>query len=131
MRFLGALLGATCLSAASASLAAVPEAPADPQVFGLGQIVVPAPKAGRAPVPGVHLLRSLDVASDRWTVISTGLRYYRTGAYTQAGLRIDYAVTDKVEIGVGAHNLFDDTYQLADGFPEPGRSYFASVRARY
>ena len=84
-----------------------------------------------SPLPGVHVLPSLDVASDRWTAISTGLRYYRTGAYTQAGLRIDYAVTDKIEIGVGARNIFDDTYQLVDGFPEPGRSYFASIRARY
>lgn len=83
------------------------------------------------PIPRLHILPSLDVASDRWTVTSNGARYYRTGAYVQAGLRADYAVTDKVEIGVGARNLFDDAYQLVDGFPEPGRSFFASIRARY
>lgn len=84
-----------------------------------------------SPVAKLHILPNIDLASNRWTVIAAGTRYYRTGAYAQANLRIDYAVTDKVEIGVGARNIFDDNYQLVDGFPEPGRSWFASIRARY
>lgn len=84
-----------------------------------------------SPVSKLHVLPSLDLASNRWTVISTGARYYRTGAYAVANLRVDYSVTDKVDIGVGGRNLFDNNYQLVDGFPEPGRSYFASIRARY
>ena len=62
---------------------------------------------------------------------TAGTRYYRTGSYVQANLRVDYALLDGVEIGVGARNLFDDDYTLTDGFPEPGRSFFASLRARY
>jgi iron complex outermembrane receptor protein len=96
---------------------------------------VPAHKAflyvDWSPAPKLHILPNADLASDRWTVTSTGARYYRTGGYAQVNLRIDYAVTDKIEIGVGARNLLDDNYQLVDGFPEPGRSYFASIRARY
>lgn len=48
-----------------------------------------------------------------------------------AALRIDYAVTERVTVGVGARNLFDRNYMLTDGFPEPGRSFFAGIRARY
>ncbi len=58
-------------------------------------------------------------------------RYYRTGRYVQANLRIDDEVIDGIEIGVGAKNLFDHYHVLTDGFPEPGRSFFASIRARY
>ncbi|WCT73976.1 TonB-dependent receptor [Sphingomonas naphthae] len=84
-----------------------------------------------APVSRVHIVPNLDIASDRWTVNTAGTRYYRTGSYVQANLRVDVTVIEGVEIGVGGRNLFDDSYQLADGFPEPGRSFFASVRARY
>jgi len=84
-----------------------------------------------APIARVHILPSADIASSRWTVNSAGTLYYRTGSYANVGLRVDYALLDGVEIGVGARNLLDDNYQLVDGFPEPGRSFFLSVRARY
>jgi iron complex outermembrane receptor protein len=34
-------------------------------------------------------------------------------------------------VGIGARNLFDANYRLVDGYPEQGRSFFASLRARY
>jgi iron complex outermembrane receptor protein len=84
-----------------------------------------------SPVEQLHIVPNVDIASDRWTVNTAGTRYYRTGSYVMANLRIDYAVADGVEIGVGGRNLFDDNFMLTDGFPEPGRSFFASIRARY
>lgn len=84
-----------------------------------------------SPVERLHIIPNVDIASDRWTVNTAGTRYYRTGSYVLANLRIDYEVLDNVDVGVGARNLFDDNYTLTDGFPEPGRSLFASIRARY
>lgn len=89
-----------------------------------------------APVEKLHIVPSVDLASNRWTLFtalpaSAPQRYYRTGAYVNAGLRVDYAITDGIEIGVGGRNLFDDYYTLTDGFPEAGRTLFASIRARY
>lgn len=83
------------------------------------------------PAARLHVLPNLDLASDRWTVTSAGTRYYRTGAYVLLNARVDYDVTDQVQLGVGGRNLTDSSYQLVDGFPEQGRTFFISVRARY
>lgn len=92
--------------------------------------------AAWSPIAALHIVPSVDFASKRTTLDTyapgaTTAVYYRTGAYMQANLRVDYEIFDNVEIGVGARNLFDDYHVLTDGFPEPGRSFFASLRARY
>ncbi|TGX44726.1 TonB-dependent receptor [Sphingomonas naasensis] len=88
------------------------------------------------PVVALEVAPSVEFASDRTTVTpasANGLTpvYYDTGSYVSAGLRIDYAVLPQVTLGIGARNLFDANYVLTDGFPEPGRSLFAVLRARY
>ncbi len=88
------------------------------------------------PMGGLEIVPSVEFASDRTTVTpasANGLApvYYDTGSYVTAGLRIDYAILPEVTLGVGARNLFDSDYVLTDGFPEQGRSLFASIRARY
>ena len=83
------------------------------------------------PVGALHILPSVEIASDRWTVTTDGSLYYRTGSYVRADLRVDYDVLENVTLGIGARNLFDDSYQLTDGFPEPGRRYFLSARTRF
>ncbi|CAN5243497.1 TonB-dependent receptor [soil metagenome] len=84
-----------------------------------------------SPVTALHILPNLDVASDRWVVNTAGTRYYRMGSYALVNLRMDYEVRPGVAIGVGGRNLFDDNYSTADGYPEAGRSLFASLRVRY
>ncbi len=84
-----------------------------------------------SPTSRLHIIPNVDIASNRWIVNTAGTRYYRSGSYVQANLRVDFDILDSVTLGVGARNLFDDYYVLADGFPEQGRSLFASLRARY
>lgn len=83
------------------------------------------------PIGGLRIVPNVDIASDRVTSNTAVTRYYKTGSYVVANIRVDYEVAEGLEIGVGARNLFDDYYVLTDGFPEPGRSFFASIRARY
>lgn len=81
-------------------------------------------------LPGLRLSPSIEAASDRWATNSAGSAYFRTGSYVQANLRVDYDVTDRITLGAGVRNAFDDLYFLADGFPEPGRRFFLTARAR-
>lgn len=88
------------------------------------------------PIEKLNFTPSLDFASKRVTVTpasANGLApvYYKTGGYATAAVRIDYDVLPQVTFSVGGRNLFDKYYVLTDGFPEPGRTLFAAVRARY
>lgn len=88
------------------------------------------------PLPGLNVVPDLEFASGRTTVTPATANgnnpfYYQTEAYVTAGLRIDYAVTDNLTVGIGGRNLFDRLYTLTDGFPEQGRNFFASIRAKY
>ncbi len=89
-----------------------------------------------APVEKLRIVPSVEFASKRTTLDTfvpgaTTAVYYRTGSFVQASLRVEYEVIDGVSISAGAKNLFDDYHVLTDGFPEPGRSFFLSARARY
>ncbi|RIV90318.1 TonB-dependent receptor [Aurantiacibacter xanthus] len=75
------------------------------------------------PAARLSVLPSLELASDRWTVNSAGTRYYQTGGYALADLRVDYEVAGGVTIGAAVRNLFDELYMLTDGFPEAGRRF--------
>jgi iron complex outermembrane receptor protein len=94
--------------------------------------------ASWSPVQGLNVVPNVEIASGRTTLdtfvpgaAAGTVRYYKTGGYAVANLRVDYAVLENVELGVGARNLFDENYLLTDGFPEAGRSFFASLRVRY
>ena len=78
----------------------------------------------------LHVLPSIEIASDRWTTNSAGTSYFKTGEYVLANLRIDYDVTERIVLGAGVRNAFDELYFLADGFPEPGRRFFLTARLR-
>lgn len=83
-------------------------------------------------LPRLHLIPSADIASSRWTVTSAApITYYRTGAYVNAALKADYEVRKGVSVSASVRNLFDDQYQLVDGFPEAGRSYQLALKAAY
>jgi iron complex outermembrane receptor protein len=107
----------------------------DPSNAGFHPTGVPTHKAffyaDWQPIAVLHILPSLEVDSDRWTVTTNGATYYRTGSYVQANLRADFDVTGNITLGAGVRNAFDDSYRLVDGFPEPGRRFFLSARARY
>jgi iron complex outermembrane receptor protein len=57
--------------------------------------------------------------------------YVNIGAYALVNFRAEYAFDDNTTLAIGGMNLLDENYSLAEGFPEPGRQFFASMRARF
>jgi len=82
------------------------------------------------PVAQLSVTPSVEFASNRWSDINrTGVTgFTRTGSYVLANLQADYLITDNVRTSVGGRNLLDKNYELADGFPEQGRSMYFKVR---
>jgi iron complex outermembrane receptor protein len=77
---------------------------------------------------------SLTLASDRYAVITSGTNptdYIKTGAYALANLQAEYKFTENASAAIGVTNIFDEDYALAEGFPEPGRQFFANARMKF
>lgn len=53
------------------------------------------------------------------------------GDYVLVDLRASMPVTDRIELTGRIENLFDEHYQTAAGFGQPGRAAYAGVRLRY
>ncbi|PEQ14362.1 TonB-dependent receptor [Novosphingobium sp. PC22D] len=83
-----------------------------------------------SPIAAFHLIPNVEAASSRWTVNTAGTRYYKIGGHVLANLRADFDVTDWVTFGIGGRNLFDANYATVDGYPEPGRTLFFSLRVK-
>lgn len=90
------------------------------------------------PISKLTVTPSVEVVSSRWTVqtfvhapTSTAVQFYKTGAYTLYNLSANYDITDNVSASFIAENIGDQNYSLTDGFPEAGRSYAFSLKAKY
>lgn len=57
--------------------------------------------------------------------------YVNIGAYALLNFNAEYQHFDNTNVAVGATNLLDQNYELADGFPESGRQFYANARARF
>jgi iron complex outermembrane receptor protein len=57
--------------------------------------------------------------------------YTKLGAYTLLNFQAEYAFDANTTVAVGGTNLLDQNYELADGFPEAGRMFFANIRSKF
>jgi iron complex outermembrane recepter protein len=55
----------------------------------------------------------------------------RVGSYALVNFQAEYAFDADTTVAVGGTNLLDENYELAQGFPEAGRMFFANMRARF
>ena len=78
-------------------------------------------------MPQLTVMPNVELADDRWSDV-TGGSFTKVGSYVLANLQLQYRGSDAWELALGARNLLDRNYQLAFGYPEAGRTYYAKVR---
>jgi len=80
------------------------------------------------------LTPTLDIADDRVSDVNASpvpaFPYIRTGSSTLLDLSAQYTVVRNVDVVVGFKNLTDQNYELAWGFPQPGRTFYVRMRVR-
>jgi iron complex outermembrane receptor protein len=85
------------------------------------------------PVRPLRITPSLELADERWSDVNPppAFPYVKTGAYSLLDLDATYALPKGVELSLGLRNLLDDDYELAWGFPQPGRAFYVKTRVAY
>ncbi len=89
----------------------------------------------------LNITPSLELASNRYSLItgpdSTLLgadpkpNYAFAGAYALANIDAEYKFGANMTGSLGVKNIFDDNYELVDGFPEAGRTLYAKLKAKF
>lgn len=57
--------------------------------------------------------------------------YLRLGGYATVGTKLTWSPLDSLDIEIGGRNLGDKWYELTEGYPMPGRTWFANLRYRF
>ena len=82
------------------------------------------------PIGQLTVTPSLDIAGDRWSDVNPPpvFPYVRTGSYTLLDVAAQYDVIRNFDVVFGLKNVTDRNYQLAWGFPQPGRTFYVKTR---
>ncbi len=81
------------------------------------------------PIPQLTIMPNVELADDRWSEVAVNSgRFVKVGSYTLANLQVQYRAGESWELALGARNLLDKNYQLAFGYPEEGRTYYAKFK---
>lgn len=86
--------------------------------------------AGWRPVDRLTITPSVDIAGDRWSDVNPApaFPFVRTGAYAVIDVAAQYDLSRTVNVVLGLKNLSDENFELAWGFPQPGRSFYIKTR---
>jgi iron complex outermembrane receptor protein len=84
------------------------------------------------PVEPLTITPSVDIAGDRWSDMNTTplpvFPFVRTGSYSMFDISAQYSVVRNFDVVFGLKNVGDQHFELAWGFPQPGRSLYVKTR---
>lgn len=81
--------------------------------------------------PSVEATSSRLVESADQTGDYTNIAYTRMSGFGLVNLDFDWQATERASVVFGVRNIFDRNYQVAEGYPEPGRSFFLTTRMTF
>ena len=83
-------------------------------------------RLGWKPADAWELQATLDGEDGRTVTYGSG--YTRLGGFTLLGAKAVWKPRKDTAIELGVANLLDENYELSDGYPMPGRTWFATAK---
>jgi iron complex outermembrane receptor protein len=80
------------------------------------------------PLKGLSVQGSADYNSSR-TNSTDGV--YDSGASSRVNMKLSYIIKEGLTVEAGINNLLDRYYMYTDGYPEPGRTWFANLTYKF
>lgn len=80
------------------------------------------------PLQSISVIPSLEYSSWRYSVADGRGTTRKVGGFTLASLKVSARLPQRITLSAGVKNLFDKNYVLQEGYPEPGRTWFANAR---
>ena len=80
------------------------------------------------PIRNLTFLADLETDSKRWSS-TDGVRLAK--GYTVANAKATYEIIKGLQVEGGVRNLFDKDYEINEGYPMAGRTYFANIMYRF
>ncbi|OPY61779.1 MAG: Ferric enterobactin receptor precursor [Syntrophorhabdaceae bacterium PtaU1.Bin034] len=81
-----------------------------------------------SPIKKLSILGDLEYDSKRWSS-TNGVQVAK--GFTVVNAKAMYEITKGLQIEAGVQNLFDKNYEISEGFPMPGRTYFSNLTYRF
>lgn len=69
--------------------------------------------------------------SSRWSTDRLENNFFKVKGFALANVNVNYKLNPNFEFDFGVRNIFDTEYQLAYGFPEPGRTFYLNSAIRF
>lgn len=83
------------------------------------------------PYENITISPNLALYSSRWSTDRLENNFFRTKGFVLANVNVNYKLNENFEFDAGVKNIFDTNYQLAYGFPEPGRTFYLSSAVKF
>lgn len=83
------------------------------------------------PIEDLTITPSVELSSYRWSSNRFEDEFTRVGGFGLMNVNVEYNLNDNTTFGGGVRNIFDRNYELADGYPEPGRTFYVNARVTF
>lgn len=83
------------------------------------------------PLPQLTITPGVELSDARWSSDRFENQFTHVPGFGLLNLNVEYELSSRASVTVGVRNLLDKHYELADGYPEPGLTFYLGTRLTF